>query len=394
VKPEASLKDPRLLHPLAWISLISGLVGLILGAGCGIEMKRPPSFDPMWALVWAICFGAIFCSIVSVALRRNPGSRLVCSIAAGSALLGAWCPIASFYGNYGTYPWFVVGGLAALSTVGAALCGLRVVPFVSTVFCGIWFYAPFLPASHSLPIVKRVNGLECTLLKLDGQGVGGAEFDLRAMNGQKLTGLVDLGHVDLEGMIGPIMPVEFDPSRVFDPRNQDDPESAPAGASALFRARAHGPEWTRSFDLKLTVRRWPKSAVGSTTLLLANLQSQVVRPATNHYSLAITGARWGQSQNRIPTVKCLRLTIDFSGFIYSGTQGTEIGIVDNLGDRIPLDGFSSVDVSPHGASVEAEIYDINPKAKSLRVDLYSETDTAKNRTVFDFGRVSATPSPE
>jgi len=36
--------------------------------------------------------------------------------------------------------------------------------------------------------------------------------------------------------------------------------------------------------------------------------------------------------------------------------------------------------------------DIDPKAKSVSVRLFTEADTAHNWSVFDYGRVSATPN--
>ena len=390
--PDSTLRDPYSPHPLAWVALAFGIAGTLLGTGSGISMSSPPRYDSTWTIAWAFCGIASLCAVLCAWLRKSKGNRLVCHIAMGAALLGAWCPTYSFFGNYHTYPWIAIGSLILLSTLGSFLSGLRVVGFGSVAFIALWFGPVFLPASHKLPMSKRTGELECRLNPIMGSGVGGADFELTSFGGDKLARIVDLNHVEVEGQIGPLIPIRFDSGRLFDPRNIDDPVSPPKGSSGAFTARVHGPEWARSFNLQVRVRRWPEKPWITLTLPLTKLPQKEVRFARDRYSLSVSNAGWGNAEGYSEPKRCLNLSIGYSGFSYSGFKNLEYGIWDDLGNCIPTGGSLSSTSTGNEEIQRIELVDIDPKAKSVSVRLFTEADTAHNWSVFDYGRVSATPN--
>ena len=82
------------------------------------------------------------------------------------------------------------------------------------------------------------------------------------------------------------------------------------------------------------------------------------------------------------------MTVGYAGFKYSGTTGKEVGVFDNLGNRIEASS-NSTSGSDTGSTEDFDLGSINPKASSIRVELYDEARFAKEQTIFDFGRISA-----
>ena len=155
---------------ISGFAFVLGLVGFLVGTGCGIQSSKPARFNDVWVFVWIVCIGASAVALSGRLQKNSRPNRIVCSIALGLALLGAWCPTASYYGNYHTYPWLFVVPLALLSTVGGLMCGLRVVPLMSCAFLAVWFVPAFFSPTVALPSVRRVDGLECTLYPMsDGR---------------------------------------------------------------------------------------------------------------------------------------------------------------------------------------------------------------------------------
>ncbi|MDR3690070.1 MAG: hypothetical protein P4L46_11870 [Fimbriimonas sp.] len=373
----------RRKYPIAAAALICGFASMVVGTGAGLEMSRPAHFNSAWTITWTLSICGAICALILVRLSKERDSRLAGNIALGCALLGSWCPTYSYYGNYFTYPWFVVASLAALSTVGAYMCGMRLVPLASFSFLAAWFGPTFLPPTQGVHPVLRADGLECELNRISNWRDGSPDFTLRDLQGRPIVSTVDCGRVRTHETSGPLLPEDDE----MDPLLRDDDDQAPTGALAKFGLRLAKPSWASSTSLSIIVPRWPHTSVAH---LVIPLKAPPQRPQTvrsGEYTLTIKQARWGKSTTSLPVVQCLRLVVEYSGFGYSGSAGQEIGMVDDLGNRLGMDGVCSVDGSANGASVTLELTKLNPKAKSLRIELYSPDQIEKGTTVFNFGRV-------
>jgi len=123
------------------------------------------------------------------------------------------------------------------------------------------------------------------------------------------------------------------------------------------------------------------------TVPLDKLPAKPLTSRSAHYSLSVSNLSWGKTTSISPPAKCLRATIAYSGFSYSGFKGSEYRVVDHLGNSVQCDANDS-EGGDGGSTESVEIRSIDPKARNLRVELLNEGETERLQTVFHFDRVA------
>jgi hypothetical protein len=323
----------------------------------------------------------VLLALVASRLQKSLSDRLIVSFAIGISLIGSWYPTASYFGNYHTYPWAVVIGLSFLSVIGGIFCGLRTLPAALTVFLGVWFYAALLPPKPRLPSTIQRDGIECKLMSP-------TSFQLRDMTGGELSRLVDLETIRLEGNVGPIISIEGMHCWPAASPSAAGLDEIPKGAAVRFDIRTLVPNWTKSFDLRIIVQRWPAKPMLAFSIPLARLPKLPMEVRSGLYRLQVSNVGWGKTTNTLPVARCLRATITYSGFSYSGTKKCEYRVVDDLGNVVST--MSSGCFGSEGSTtIPLEILALNPKASSLRFELISEAESQKLQTVFSFDGLPA-----
>jgi len=202
--PDRSLTDIRSVPLLGYGGLVLGWIALLAGISGGGMYSNPPMFLTSWTVCWALSFAATAGSVASCFIRKNRGSRLVATIAMGLSLFGSWFTLDSYFENWGSYPWLVIAGLAAISVGGGLACGLRVVPLASAGFVGFWFYGCLVPPSLKLPATHVANGIACTLVSVDDHG---CRFRLSDLEGTDLSRVLDLNRVEVAGQVDPLIQI-------------------------------------------------------------------------------------------------------------------------------------------------------------------------------------------
>lgn len=376
----AKVEKAKGIEPTAWLAFAFGLLALWESGTHGfVTYSNPPRYDIWWNFLWFASLSVVSLALLAVYRRKSAATRLVAGLAISLGLLASWGPTMSFFGNYESYPWLVVGLLALLSIGGGFYVGLKVLPLLSAVFLGTWFYAAFLPPAHPLPIVLKQNGLECRLTEAER----GYSLQLRDISGRDLSETVDCSNIDCEGRLGPYIGIK----NLF-ASMEGDLTRPPGGPMETFYIRGAPPSWAKSFDLLVSVRRWPEKPDAELILRLDQFPKNKVEIQSGRFRLGVASVHWGQSDCAYPSYRCIRMDLSYSGFSYSGSNNTEFRIVDDLGHVVPAL-CSSVYGSEGGATKSVNVGPPDPKAKFLRIQLYGEEATAKRQTVFSFARVPA-----
>lgn len=370
---------------LAYISLAIALGGLIFFSQ-GIEYSNPPRFNSTWNISWGMSILATILALIASSLRKAPANQIVCFLAIGAGLLGSWCPTASFYGNYGTYPWLVLGTLAGLSTVGAFACRLKTMAILSTLFLGIWFIPAFLPSNFSFPAIREARDLECKLVSMDSDGRPTVNFELRSQAGQELANLVDHTHIEVEGQIGPLIHVEGWPATTV---GQDDFTEVPRGSRWKLQAQIFPPAWAQSFDLRVIVQGWAEKPDAELVVSLDELTKEPLKVKNGVFRLASAGFRRGKS-NSLPPMPCVHVDVTYDEPDNSGFTGGEVRVIDDL-DHVVSDLCGSVLGSDEGTVLSLDLVHLDPKAKFLRIQYFGNKARERARTTFTFGGL---PTPQ
>jgi|SRR5579862_6803236 len=377
--PDTSLRDPRALPWPGWVGVILGWIAFLTGLFGGVEYSNPPQFHDIWVVCWVLCFVSIALSIASRFVRRNRATGLAANICIGVCLLGSWCPTQSYFGNYGTFPWLAVVGILGLTIGGGLACGLRVLPLTTAGFVAFWVYTSLKAPAITLPVTQTSDGIACTLISADNYG---CRFRLTDLHGRELSRVVNLERVDVDGGSGPL--IQADDDHAFALR---DFMETPKGASVEFSSHTHSPSWARSFDLRITVPRWPDRPELRVTIPLGKLPTRPISARSASYSLDVSNVGWSKTTTMSPPEECLRATISYSGFSYSGSDGKEYRVVDDIGNLLPCS-VNGVEGSEQGSTETVEIRSIDPKARNLTVELMSESEMERSQTVFHFDGIA------
>jgi len=202
------------------------------------------------------------------------------------------------------------------------------------------------------------------------------------LEGSELSRAIDLERIEVDGQVDPLIQLDEQDAIAL-----SDLTATPKGATVEFSSHSYAPSWARSFDLRITVLRWPERPDVSVTIPLDRLPAKALSANWSGYNLSVSNIAWGKTTSILPPEKCLRATITYSGFTYSGYKGSEYRVVDDLGNIVPCNA-NAIQGSDGGSTESVEIHAIGPKAKSLRVELLNEDETAKLQTVFHFNGVA------
>jgi hypothetical protein len=204
-----------------------------------------------------------------IGARQNPRplNRLGAGFALALAFVGASAPIACYFASFHDYPWLVVVPLALCGTVGAHVCGLRVITCACIAFLMVWLFPAVLPPATGVGAVCRVNDLECTLLPRDPSNRAFQRFQLRDLAGRDLEAVVAVDDLSIRSEIGPLIRV----GDTIPIRLPDDAGKIRTGATATFFYLSSAPSWTRTIDLNIAVPRLAiQGVVSSATVFRFN----------------------------------------------------------------------------------------------------------------------------
>lgn len=374
---DESSKDPRSVRLIEGMAALLGVAVFVVGPIAGSEYRWPPDFKPGWLLSWVLSIFATAVSLISVRLRPSGQNRVVFTIVIALALIGTWFPLDCYYRSYFTYPWIVVGGLGAMTVVGGWICRLRFLVVASFAFLLFWFAPAFLPPAKDLPIAQTQGRLEC---KLVSTNEGSCNFRLRDPGGGDLSWSYDLEDLRLEGGIGALMEVRCWSARSFGPEGY---YHHPSGREVEFHSTIFPPHWARSFDLRISVYPLQPKPLASIVVPLDGSAAGVQSPS-GAYRLSASMFGWGSSSSRYPAVRCFKMSIASTGRWASGRVAGEYRFTDDLGHPVE---WSTADFGSTNGDEETggiEVFSINPKAKTLRIELLGDEPTP---IVFSFPRV-------
>jgi|GEM_PF-6173496 len=350
------------VHLLAWGALLIALVTLFFAGPVGVSSHWPPQYDSKWNVLWLLSTVVVVTALAAAVAQRNFGTRLVSSLAIAFGLLASAEATTSYFGNYSTYPWIVVGGYSALVIVGGLLARLRVLAVASTCFLLYWLGPMLLPGRTELPVTAIKDGLECRLLSV-GSGWETSKVELRDLRGRDLSRLVDFEAIETQAQAGPLIGLRCWPARTRDV------SPIPRGPKVSLETNVFIPDWARSVDVRLRVQRWPEKPIAEIALTLDRLSKGKLEARGGKYKLSVANVALAPDT--------LSMKLDYSGSDWGGWDGKHLRFVDERGEVMAWsEGNDSYDVNP-------------PKGtKVVKVQLFDDESLDRNVTTFVFPGLS------
>ena len=368
-------KEKRVLST-TWVGLLYGLLSLFFAGMVVGNWSNPPKFNWMWPVILALGLVSIVMTLFGARKSSRLGNQIVASLAIGVCLVSNWIVDNNYFQNYHTYPWVVLFGFTIASTVFAWMSRLRIVSLLSLAFLGYWFYGAFLPGSTEDWLIRKSDGLICSMRPNHG-----ITFSLRNLKGTNLGDVIDADKIAVEASISPLIPDLHGRARYAGKG-----ESIDRSPEAPFAPRIHLPPWTKSVDFKVKVQRWPVQSLSHLSIFLTYLPTSIAASLSDPHQFSASFIEWSKSQATWPPEPCLSFQIRYQGFDYSGFRGNEIGVTDDYGHHLPIRVQS---VSGDGGETVLNVeVSADTKIKKLGLDLYSEAQRAKATTIFDMGRVT------
>jgi hypothetical protein len=346
-------------------------IAALMAGGTGTGYETPPVFSVTWAVTWTLAFAAVFCALLGLSIRRTLTDRAAASISILLCLAGSWLSLTGYFNSYLTYPWIVVVLLGFGPIIGGVLLGLRVIPALLALFISIWFYGAFLPPSAGVPDSQVNDRLECILLDK-------GRIRLQGPEGTDLSRYVVLENVLASERVGPI--ISSPPWHCHAFLQDMDGSKTPGNIVDLsFRNRA--PKWSRSYNLAITVFRWPTPSHMSLGLPLKPLPVGRVSASLLGYTASISDFAWVSAPsdaNAFPGSKQFSCLLQKSGYPYSGSTSLEFRVVDDQG-RVLVSQADSTDGNKEHLTVS-----LLPSSKRIRFEFYTPRQRVANKLEFEF----------
>lgn len=374
-----SPKGPRLG---VW-SLAASLVALVIGAN-GCEVSWPPTSNPIWlvmAFVVPAVLGLALAASRSSAIRWDRG---MAGLAILVGLLAGAPSLQGYFGNTFTYPWWLLGPLALFVALGCVYARQFVVLAALAAFTVLWLGPALTSPGNPLPRTLLADGLTLTLKPAFGEGptyIRNYYVQVAEPPGQDLTKTFDLDRIEVRADAGDLIPIKCWPLFPVDPEE----------GLGLYALKAFVPDWVRSWNLRIKVRELGTRGVASIEIGLPH-DGQAPQPARSvsspPYSLSVSDLKWGQSTTQYPPKRVLTATVTFTGFPYSGTEGSEVRVLDSSGRLVRMRS-GSTEGNESGATQRVEMDGVT--GGRLRFELVPEDAPSERAAQFHFDALPGRP---